>query len=92
MARRSYYSRSYGSSSAYYCGGSEQHPGCAGGCGELADECACPPAKRNPLGSMQVVEPAEIYADDDIALPCRRRNCTDPAERGGYCDAHLGTL
>ncbi len=46
--------RGYSSYDAAYYGGSEQHPDCPGGCGELADECACPPARRNPLGSMKI--------------------------------------
>lgn len=33
----------------------DHHPPCPGGCGELADECAC--ARPLPLGSMGVHEP-----------------------------------
>lgn len=33
----------------------DHHPPCSGGCGQLADECAC--ARPNPLGSMRI-EPA----------------------------------
>ncbi len=35
--------------------GSDHHPPCPGGCGELADECCCP--RPNPLGSMRITGP-----------------------------------
>jgi hypothetical protein len=72
----------------------DHHPACPRGCGELADECACPPARRNPLGSMTTRQPVKVVDvyDDDFRPACRWRGCTEDAERGGYCDPHLGTL
>ncbi len=71
----------------HYYGGSERHPGCPRGCGELADECACPPARRNPLGSMK------ISGDDyDYRPQCRWKNCRKESTDGIFCDIHFGTL
>jgi len=55
------------------------HPACSGGCGQLADECACP--RPNPLGSIRVVPAAASpWADPPWCL-CY---VTDPRE----CPAH----
>ena len=50
---------------------SDHHPACPGGCGELADECACP--DPSPLGSVRVEErmasglPESWWADEEEA-------------------------
>ena len=35
----------------------DHHVPCPGGCNMLADECECPPARRNPLGGMTITPP-----------------------------------
>lgn len=66
------------------------HPACPGGCGQLADECAC----RRPRleRTLAVTPPWDPALDDDRAAPCRWRGCRAEAESRGYCDVHLGTL
>lgn len=82
--------------------GNDHHPPCRCGCGELADECAGP--RPNPLGSMTITPPrtgitlAPLYPagepyDVDVPTRCRwHSGCSEPAERGGFCDVHLATL
>ncbi len=86
----------------------DHHPPCPRGCGELADECACPPARRNPLGSMKISGGGEVlpciecgqrhgqgcplYADDDYRPRCRWHGCRKEGLNQGYCDVHFGTL
>lgn len=62
------------------------HPACTGPCGNLADECTCPPKSA-------IVPQSEPYDDwDDFAEPCRWRGCTADAQTRGFCDAHYDTL
>jgi hypothetical protein len=85
----------------YYYGGSQRHPGCPGGCGNLADECTC--RRPNPLGSMKIVKPVkvvDVYNDEPEYDPLidsapsfcsgtwKGKPCTDPANGSGYCDIH----
>jgi hypothetical protein len=39
----------------YRYDGEPHHFACPGGCGELADECAC--RRKNPLGSLRITAP-----------------------------------
>ena len=84
--------------------GMNPHPACPGGCGELADECACRARRaerdesRFAQEARRMIEDAEdalaLAADADlgVAPTCRWRGCTWEAEIGGLCDAHYGTL
>ena len=64
----------------------DNHQACKGGCGELADECAC--ARKNPLGSMTVTatfdKPARYRVDTVTATyidTFSRRHILDTARR-----------
>lgn len=67
------------------------HPACPGGCGQLADECAC---HRRRASVVPVQDDGFTYDPilDDTRTPCRWRGCLDEAIHHGLCDAHLGTL
>ena len=46
----------------------DHHPPCPNGCGELADECACP--NPNPLGSMTIEPPIGSAIVTDWRVAC----------------------
>lgn len=55
--------------------GSDHHPPCPGGCGELADECMTPGC-GSPLGSMRITAPiGSRRADDDLPYNTEEPPC-----------------
>lgn len=80
----------------------ERHPACVGGCGELADECACAAiraaranAPRDHDGFCTLASDHDGWCYDttpEYVGTCRWNGCDDDAETRGYCDPHWGTL